>query len=187
MSEPIDNPNPGPEQESATIGGGCFWCLEAIFKRRPGVLHVESGYAGGQIEDPTYQQVCAGTTGHAEVIRLTYDPKIISYQEILNLFWQAHDPTTLNRQGADSGSQYRSIILTHNGAQQEVANASRDNAASQFNDPIVTEIVPLEVFYPAEGHHQDYYDQNPDAGYCGYVIRPKIEKLEQKGILRPTS
>ncbi|MEZ5277536.1 MAG: peptide-methionine (S)-S-oxide reductase MsrA [Opitutaceae bacterium] len=167
--------------ETATLGGGCFWCLEAIFKRVPGVHQFGPGYAGGHVKNPTYRQVCEGTTGHAEVIQVTFDPAVLSYEALVDLFWEAHDPTTLNRQGPDSGTQYRSVIYTHNDAQQAIAEASRTRAAARFTDPIVTEILPLDTFYPAEDYHQDYYDRNPTAGYCVYVIQPKIEKLTAKG------
>jgi peptide-methionine (S)-S-oxide reductase len=163
--------------ETATLGGGCFWCLEAVYSRIDGVKAVESGYAGGQKENPTYEEVCSGTTGHAEVVQIHFDPQLISYEEILDLFWKAHDPTTLNRQGADVGSQYRSIILYHNEAQGKTAERSKTKAAKNFSEPIVTEIAPLTDFYRAESYHQDYYRNNPHAGYCSLVIRPKLQKL----------
>ena len=169
--------------ESATLGGGCFWCLEAVFERLPGVQRVVSGYAGGQTQNPTYQEVCAGRTGHAEVIQLEFAPETISFDQILEVFWASHDPTTLNRQGADTGTQYRSIILTHNNHQSALAIASRDRAGARFTDPIVTEIEPLGTFTGAEIDHQGYFTQNPAAGYCSIVIRPKIEKLMQTGVL----
>ena len=169
--------------ERATLGGGCFWCLEAVFERLPGVQRVVSGYAGGQTENPTYQEVCAGATGHAEVVQLEFDPEIISFDQILEVFWVSHDPTTLNRQGADTGTQYRSIILTHNNHQSTLATASRDRARARFADPIVTEIEPLGTFTRAEVYHQGYFTQNPAAGYCSIVIRPKIEKLVRSGVL----
>lgn len=163
--------------EIATLGGGCFWCVEAVYERIEGVHKVVSGYAGGQVENPTYHQVTQGTTGHAEVIQIHFDPDIVSYAEILSTFWKAHDPTTLNRQGADVGPQYRSIILYHDENQKEVAESSKTAAASAFRDPIVTEIARLETFYPAENYHQNYYEMNPNAGYCSFVIRPKLQKL----------
>jgi len=163
--------------EAATLGGGCFWCLEAVYERIDGVKEVVSGYAGGSKADPTYEEVCTGTTGHAEVVQVRFDPTRISYEQILELFWKAHDPTTLNRQGADEGTQYRSIILYHDERQREAADKSMRAAGSRFQDPIVTEIVPLGVFYPAEGYHQDYYDNNRFAGYCRVVISPKLQKL----------
>jgi peptide-methionine (S)-S-oxide reductase len=164
---------------TAVFGGGCFWCVEALFERLPGVLAVKSGYANGQLANPTYEQVCAGTTGHAEVVRVTYDPAHISYRQLVDYFWAFHDPTTLNRQGADVGTQYRSIIAYASPAERETAIASRDAAQPQFGAPIVTEIVALDVFYPAEGYHQDYFARNPNAPYCRYVIAPKVQKLEQ--------
>ena len=163
--------------EKATFGGGCFWCVEAVYKRIEGVHSVESGYTGGSVPNPTYEQVCTGQTGHAEVIQVTYDPKDISYREILDIFWQAHDPTTLNRQGADAGTQYRSIILYHNEDQHRIADQSLIDIQSSLTDPITTEVVELETFYPAEGYHQDYYDRNSNAGYCRVVIHPKLKKL----------
>lgn len=161
----------------ATIGGGCFWCVEAVYERLDGVESVVSGYAGGSVENPTYQQVSAGTTGHAEVTQITFDPDGITFEEILDWFWRAHDPTTPNRQGADVGTQYRSIILYHTDEQRDVAEGSKSRAQANFVDPIVTEIVPLDVFYPAEDYHQDYFARNPNAGYCRVVIRPKLDKL----------
>jgi peptide-methionine (S)-S-oxide reductase len=166
--------------ELATYGGGCFWCVEAVFQRLDGVRSVASGYAGGRTENPTYKEICTGDTGHAEVIQIEYDPKKISYNDLLDVFWQAHDPTTLNRQGADRGTQYRSIILYHDEQQKQLAEASKKAAASQFKDPIVTEIVPLKKFYKAEAYHQNYYNNNPNAGYCQVVIRPKLDKLMKK-------
>ena len=164
----------------ANFGGGCFWCVEAVYQRIPGVKSVTSGYAGGQTENPTYEQVCTGTTGHAEITRVEYDPKIVSYDKLLYYFWDAHDPTTLNRQGADVGTQYRSIILYNNDAEKLAAEKSKADAQKNFRNPIVTEIVPLKKFYPAEKYHQNYYNDNPDAGYCRVVIKPKVEKIEKK-------
>jgi len=163
--------------EVATLGGGCFWCVEAVYERIDGVQSVVSGYAGGQKANPTYEEVCAGTTGHAEVVQIHFDPEVISYEEILDLFWKAHDPTTLNRQGADVGTQYRSIILYNSEAQAQAAERSKAKAAAYFDDPMVTEIVSLSAFYEAEKYHQDYYENNPYAGYCTFVIRPKLQKL----------
>jgi peptide-methionine (S)-S-oxide reductase len=165
--------------EYATIGGGCFWCLEAVYERLPGIRAVVSGYAGGTTPDPTYKLVCTGTTGHAEVVRIEYDPSVIGYRKILELFWEAHDPTTLNRQGADIGSQYRSIILYENESQRAAAEQSRAEAGTMFPDPIVTEIVPLKIFTPAEEYHQDYFQKNPNAPYCMLVIQPKLRKLDK--------
>jgi peptide-methionine (S)-S-oxide reductase len=167
--------------EIATLGGGCFWCIEALYSRIDGVKAVVSGYAGGQKTDPTYEEVCTGTTGHAEVVQIHFDPKVISYEEVLDLFWKAHDPTTPNRQGADVGSQYRSIILYNSDAQEKAAERSKARAAVSFPDPIVTEIVPLTDFFRAESYHQDYYRNNPHAGYCSFVIRPKLQKLGLEG------
>lgn len=159
------------------LGGGCFWCIEAVYERVEGILDAVSGYAGGTVENPTYEQVSTGRTGHAEVVQLTYDPGKIPLEKILELFWKAHDPTTPNRQGADVGPQYRSIILYKNEKERRVAEESKRKAQSSFRSPIVTEIVPLSVFYRAEEYHQDYYRKNPYAGYCTFVIRPKLEKL----------
>jgi peptide-methionine (S)-S-oxide reductase len=166
--------------EVATMGGGCFWCTEAMFLMLPGGKSVRSGYAGGTKENPTYKEVCTGNTGHAEVIQIKYDPKVVSYEKLLETFWQAHDPTTLNRQGPDSGTQYRSIILYSSEAQQAAAEKSKAEAQKHFSQRIVTEIVPLKKFYPAEDYHQDYYRQNPNQPYCRAVIRPKVEKFEKK-------
>ncbi|MCX6929727.1 MAG: peptide-methionine (S)-S-oxide reductase MsrA [Verrucomicrobia bacterium] len=166
--------------EIATLGGGCFWCTEAVFQMLPGVKSVKSGYAGGTKVNPTYKEVCAGNTGHAEVIQIQFDPKEVSYEKLLETFWEAHDPTTLNRQGADSGTQYRSIILFSSEAQKAAAVKSRVAAQKQLGKPIVTEIVPLKHFYPAEDYHQDYYRDNPNQPYCQVVIRPKVEKFEKK-------
>ena len=165
-------------RETAVLGGGCFWCVEAVYERVQGVLSVESGYAGGTVKNPSYEQVCTGTTGHAEVVRVTFDPAVISYSEIIDIFWKAHDPTTMNRQGADRGTQYRSIILYADEEQRRAAEESMKKAKSAFDRPIVTEITSLEVFYPAEDYHQDYYENNPYGGYCRAVIAPKLEKLE---------
>ena len=165
--------------ERATLGGGCFWCLEAVFEAQNGISKVVSGYSGGQMPNPDYRSVCGGTTGHAEVVQITFDPKIISYEDILDLFWRCHDPTTLNRQGADVGTQYRSVIFYHDERQQQIALASKKalEESGYLNDPVVTEISPLDRFYPAEGDHQGYYRNNPNVPYCTYVIRPKLEKL----------
>ena len=166
--------------ETATLGGGCFWCTEAVFQMLPGVKSVVSGYAGGTKPNPTYKEVCTGDTGHAEVIQITYDPQQVSYEKILETFWDVHDPTTLNKQGHDSGTQYRSIILYNSEAQKITAEKSKQEAQKNFKNPIVTQIVPLKAFYPAEGYHQDYYRNNPNQGYCRAVIRPKVEKFEKK-------
>jgi len=168
------------QTEIATLGGGCFWCTEAEFQMLPGVKSVTSGYAGGTKENPTYKEVCAGDTGHAEVIQIVYDPKVVSYEKLLATFWEAHDPTTLNSQGPDSGTQYRSIILYGSEAQKAAAEKSKAEAQKHFRQPIVTEIVPLTKFYKGEDYHQDYYRSNPNQPYCRMVIRPKVEKFEQK-------
>ena len=164
--------------ETATLGGGCFWCVEAVYETLPGILAVTSGYAGGQTENPTYEQICTGKTGHAEVVQIEYDPEKISFSRIVDLFWEAHDPTTLNRQGADVGTQYRSIILTSDDEQKTAAEESKARAQAKFKSPIVTEIVPLEKFYPAEDYHQDFYRENPMHPYNLAVTRPKLKKFE---------
>jgi peptide-methionine (S)-S-oxide reductase len=164
----------------ATFGGGCFWCTEAVFQRIPGVKSVASGYAGGVTENPTYEQVCSGATGHAEVIQIEYDPKVISYEKLVGYFWDAHDPTTLNRQGADVGTQYRSIILYQTETEKAAAEKSKAEAQKKFRSPIVTQIVPLKRFYKAEAYHQNYYNTNPNDAYPRNVIRPKVEKIEKE-------
>lgn len=166
--------------ELATLGGGCFWCLEACFQLVPGVKAVTSGYAGGTKDNPTYQEVCTGNTGHAEVVQIEYDPAVISYGQLLQKFWEVHDPTTLNRQGNDVGTQYRSIILYQNEAQKEAAEKSKAEAQKELSRPIVTQIVPLKKFWPAEAYHQNYFRNHPEQGYCQLVIRPKVDKLEKK-------
>lgn len=168
-----------PEQEVATFGAGCFWCVEAIFQRIKGVNHVESGYAGGHVINPTYQQVITGRTGHAEVIRLYFDPNIVRYETLLEVFWHTHDPTTLNRQGNDVGTQYRSAIFYHSEAQRLVAESSknRTDRSGLWKDPIVTEIKPVINYSVAEDYHQNYFNNNPDAGYCSIVIAPKVRKF----------
>lgn len=166
--------------ETLVLGGGCFWCTEASYQLLPGVKSVVSGYAGGTTENPTYKEVCSETTGHAEVIRIKFDPEKITLREVLDFFWEIHDPTTLNRQGADVGTSYRSIILYANEEQRATAEASLKSAQAIFRDPIVTEIVPLRKFWPAEDYHQDYFAKNPSQGYCQAVIAPKIRKLERK-------
>jgi peptide-methionine (S)-S-oxide reductase len=170
------------KSERATFGGGCFWCLEAVYNQIEGVKSVTSGYAGGTKPNPTYEQVCAGRTGHAEVVQIEFDPDRIGYEELLEIFWKAHDPTTLNRQGADAGTQYRSIILYNNEAQREAAEKSKREleASGRLKNPVVTEIKPLEAFYAAEEYHQGYYANNPNAGYCRVVIGPKLKKLGLK-------
>jgi len=170
-----------PKLEKATFGMGCFWCTEAIFQRLNGVSSVRSGYEGGDVANPTYEDVCTGTTNHAEVIEITYDPAKISYDELLEVFWKSHDPTTLNRQGADVGTQYRSVIFYHTEEQKATATKYRDelNKANAFGKPVVTTIVKAEPFYVAENYHQDYFVKNGEAPYCRLVILPKMEKLEK--------
>jgi peptide-methionine (S)-S-oxide reductase len=163
--------------EEIVFGGGCFWCIEAVFQRIPGIVHVESGYAGGQKSNPTYREVCSGTTGHAEVVRVTYEADQIKLSDVLDKFFMAHDPTTLNRQGADTGTQYRSIILFADASQKAEAEAAIGRAQARFKDPIVTEVVPLTDYFAAEKYHQNYYNDNGEAGYCQYVIAPKLKKL----------
>lgn len=169
------------KQNTATFGSGCFWCTEAIFNRLDGVISVSSGYAGGEEPNPTYELICSGESGYAEVIQVVFDPSIIAYKELLEVFWQTHDPTTLNRQGADVGTQYRSVIFYHNNLQKEKATHFRDELqkAKIWKNPIVTEISPLQDFYPAEKYHQDFYENNPNQAYCNFVITPKIEKFEK--------
>jgi peptide-methionine (S)-S-oxide reductase len=167
--------------QKATFGSGCFWCTEAIFERLNGVVKVESGYSGGKVENPTYEEVCTGTTGHAEVTQITYDPSIITFDELLEVFWKTHDPTTLNRQGNDAGTQYRSVIFYHNEDQKKLAEkykAELDKSGA-WDNPIVTEISLFINFYSAEDYHQDYYANNPNHGYCAFVIAPKVEKFEK--------
>ncbi|QDV49448.1 peptide-methionine (S)-S-oxide reductase MsrA [Gimesia fumaroli] len=168
--------------EVVTLGSGCFWCTEAVFRELKGVKSAVSGYSGGQVPNPTYKAVCNGTTGHAEVIQVTFDPKVIPFTDILKAFWETHDPTTLNRQGADVGTQYRSAIFYHNEKQKAEATAYKKqlDASGQFKNPIVTEITAFEKFYPAENYHQDYFKLNPGNQYCQYVIRPKLEKFRSK-------
>jgi peptide-methionine (S)-S-oxide reductase len=188
MNRPMHSPstNTNPEEQSvantrqqAVLGAGCFWCVEAIFQRIPGVVSVEPGYAGGHVANPTYKQVCAGTTGHAEVTRIEFDPSQVSYAELLDVFWRAHDPTTLNRQGADVGTQYRSVVFYLGEEQKRIAEESKRSAqaSGKFASPIVTAVEPLAAFYQAEDYHRDYYEQNRNAPYCQIVIRPKLEKL----------
>ncbi len=174
------NMNSTNKTETATFGGGCYWCTEAIYQMVPGVKSVTSGFAGGTAVNPSYEEVCSGTTGHAEVIHIEYDPAIVSYEKLLAIFWQAHDPTTIDRQGADVGTQYRSIILYNNPEQKAAAEKSKTLAQKDFKQRIVTEIVPLNKFYPARLDHQNYYRTHPNQPYCRAVIRPKVEKFEKK-------
>lgn len=165
--------------EVATLGGGCFWCTEAIFKRLKGVVSVTSGYSGGKKENPSYDEVCRGITGHAEAIQITFDPAVIPYKTLLDVFWATHNPTTLNQQGNDIGTQYRSVIFYHSNQQKEIAEESKKSLASLavYHDPIVTEITPFTNFYKAERYYENYYEKNQDAPYCQFVISPKIQKL----------
>lgn len=167
--------------DTATFGAGCFWCVEAIFQQVRGVINVESGYSGGSVENPTYSEVCTGTTGHAEVCRVTFDPSVVTYRDLLEVFWQTHDPTTLNRQGADVGSQYRSVIFYHNDEQLKQAEETKLKLTAEhiWENPIVTEIVSFKTFYKAEDYHQEYYDQNASQPYCSIVITPKIDKFRK--------
>ena len=182
--EIMNNESPKPSEEApkreevAIIGGGCFWCTEAVFEMFDGVKEVVSGYAGGASKNPTYKEICTGTSGHAEVIKIVYDPTVISYRKILSVFGECHNPTTLNRQGADVGTQYRSTIMYLSEEQQKIAIAWKKKLTEKFIDPVVTEIVEAPVFYPAEDYHQDYYKKNPNQGYCTFVIRPKLKKLK---------
>lgn len=168
------------ETRTATLGGGCFWCVEAAFKVTPGVVSVTSGYAGGSVSDPTYRQVCSGDTGHAEVVQLEYDPSETDYDELLEVFFEIHDPTQLNRQGPDVGTQYRSIILYHDEEQKERAAAAIERAATVYEDEVVTELQPLEEFWEAEEHHQDYFEKNPNDAYCQFHAAPKVSKVEDR-------
>lgn len=173
------------DHETATLGGGCFWCLEAVYKDLKGVERVVSGYAGGQLENPTYAQVCGGRTGHAEVVQITYDPNAVSYRDLLDVFFTIHDPTTKDRQGADIGPQYRSIILYHSPEQKaDAERAIAEQGQGIWGAPIVTEVVPLEKFYPGEDDHQDYFERNPRQRYCQIVIAPKVAKFRKQYLER---
>jgi peptide-methionine (S)-S-oxide reductase len=171
-----------PKKEVATLGGGCFWCLEAVYEQLRGVDKVESGYAGGTLANPTYRQVCEGDTGHAEVVQVTFDPAVVSYREVLEVFFALHDPTTLNRQGADVGTQYRSVIFYHSPEQRRVAEQVMADltAAKLWDGPFVTQLVPFDKFYPGEDYHQHYYQQNPGQPYCQAVISPKVAKFRKQ-------
>lgn len=173
------------QSEIATLGGGCFWCIEAIFQRLDGVIDVKPGYAGGQTKNPTYKEICTGNTGHAEVAQIKFDPSIISFKQILNVFWQAHDPTTLNRQGNDVGTQYRSVIFYHSELQREIAIESKRDAdeSNYWPNPIVTEIQEINNYSDAEDYHNNYYEDNPNQPYCLFVIKPKLDKLSKDGII----
>ena len=170
--------------EFATFGGGCFWCMEAVFQRLPGIVHSVSGYSGGKTSNPTYEEICAHGSGHAEVIQVEFDPAVISYEKVLAVFFESHDPTTLNRQGADEGDQYRSVIFYHNEAQHLAAGRAKLAAQASHSDPIVTEVVPLKKFWRAEDYHQDYFNQHPGQGYCTFVIKPKVKKLQDHGVIK---
>ena len=165
--------------ETVVLGGGCFWCLDATYQLVPGVKSVVCGYAGGTTVNPSYQEVCSGETGHAEVVKIEYDPAQVSVEKLLEFFWTIHDPTTLNAQGNDHGTQYRSIIFYANDAQKIAAEKAKAGAQAKFSDPIVTEIVPLKVFYPAEDYHQDYFRKNPNTGYCRFVVKSKVDKAKK--------
>lgn len=177
--EPVSSGNKDLRMEVATLGGGCFWCLEAVYQELKGVLRVESGYAGGHVPDPTYEQVCEGTTGHAEVVRVEFDPEVVSYREILEIFFTIHDPTTPNRQGNDVGTQYRSAIFYETPQQQETAKQVIAAMASVWDAPIVTELSPLNAYYKAEDYHQNYFRQHPLQGYCAFVVAPKVAKFRK--------
>ena len=177
----MDTTSNGINTDTATFASGCFWCVEAVFQELKGVLSVTSGYTGGKIKNPTYREVCSGLTGHAEACQIIFDPAVISYDELLEAFWASHDPTTLNRQGADQGTQYRSAIFYHNEHQKQLAEAykAKLNSEKAFDKPIVTEISPAVIFYKAEDYHQNYFSQNGDAPYCSFVIVPKLEKFRK--------
>ena len=172
------------KSDIATLGGGCFWCVEAVFQRIEGVLSVRPGYAGGDIKNPTYKQICTGNTGHAEVAKIEFDPSKITYSQILNVFWQSHDPTTLNRQGNDVGTQYRSVIFFHDESQEKIARKSKIDAnnSGYWDNEIVTEVTLLNNYYNAEDYHDNYYNNNPNQPYCLFVIKPKLDKLEKQGL-----
>ena len=174
---------PASQHEFATFGGGCFWCMEAVFQRLPGIIHSVSGYSGGQKANPTYEDICAHGTGHAEVIQVEFDPAVISYEKVLEVFFESHDPTTMNRQGADEGDQYRSVIFYQDEAQHVAAGRAKLAAQANHSDSIVTELVPLKKFWRAEDYHQDYFNQHPGQGYCAFVIKPKVKKLQSKGVI----
>ena len=173
------------QSEVATLGGGCFWCVEAVYQRVDGIISVKPGYAGGHIDKPTYKQICTGTTGHAEVARIEFDPTVVNYEQILNVFWQAHDPTTLNRQGNDVGTQYRSVIFYHNDDQKTRAERSKIDAdkSGYWPNSIVTEITLINNYSDAEDYHHNYYNDNPNQPYCLFVIKPKLDKLEKSGVI----
>ncbi len=177
QKKPMNN-----ELQVATFGAGCFWCTEAVFLNVKGVTKVVSGYEGGKVKNPSYRDVCTGETGHAEVTEITYDPSKVSFEDLLEVFWNTHDPTTLNKQGADEGTQYRSVVFYHNEEQKKTAEAYKKQleVSHVYKNPIVTEITPASTFYPAEDYHQNYFELNPNQGYCQYVIRPKVEKFKKQ-------
>ena len=177
-NRPMEN-----KTEFAVFGGGCFWCMEAVFERVPGVKAVVNGYAGGDVDHPSYEEVCSHTTGHAEVVQIEFDPAQVTYGHLLDVFWDAHDPTSLDRQGADEGPQYRSAIFFLDDGQRAAAEKSKAAAQARFPRPIVTRIEPLKKFWPAEAYHQHYFAKNPNQGYCALVIRPKVTKLQQEGVI----
>lgn len=182
MNVPVENSKKSNSSEEITLANGCFWCTEAIFKRVRGILSAVPGYSGGFLADPSYDQVCTGETGHAEAIQIQFDPKIIPLEKLLEIFWYTHDPTTLNRQGSDVGTQYRSAIFYQTPKQKDIATAVKEDIEKKklYSNPIVTEITPFKNFYPAEKYHKDYYDNNKSVPYCSYVIDPKVEKLLSK-------
>ncbi len=181
MISPNTNSLTPLNMDTATFGTGCFWCTEAIFQQLEGVEKVTSGYSGGTVPNPTYEQICTKTTGHAECLNILYDPQKITYEELLKVFWEVHDPTTLNRQGADVGTQYRSVIFYHNAAQQALAKKYKEelDKSGAWDNPVVTTLEPMTIFYTAEAYHQNYYNNNTSQGYCQFVIRPKLEKFEK--------
>ncbi|GIL24059.1 MAG: peptide methionine sulfoxide reductase MsrA [Bacteroidota bacterium] len=182
VSAQTNSQNKMKELETATLGSGCFWCTEAFFLRVKGIESVVSGYSGGKVKNPTYREVTTGLTGHAEVVQIKFDPQVITYAEVLEIFWNTHDPTTLNKQGADEGTQYRSVVFYHTEAQKKTAEAYKIqlDKSGAFKNPIVTEITAFKEFYKAEDYHQNYYALNPNQGYCQYVIRPKVEKFNKQ-------
>ncbi len=187
MSDPVGSAAPSAQgREEATLGGGCFWCTEAVFSELQGVEQLMPGYAGGRVAHPTYEEVCSGTTGHAEVVQVTFDPKILSFHDLLTIFLSVHDPTTLNRQGADVGTQYRSVILYHSPQQRAVAEATirEMESAHLWSRKFVTEVAPFETFYPAEDYHRDYFARNPQTAYCQMVVAPKVAKFRKHFIDR---
>lgn len=177
----MNNEKNGNGYDTATFGAGCFWCVEAIFQQMKGVISVKSGYSGGETKNPTYKEVCSGETGHAEVCQVVYDPKLVSFKDLLEAFWQTHDPTTLNKQGNDFGTQYRSVIFYHNEEQKQLAEKYKKelDLSGAFSKPIITQIEPFTVFYPAEDYHQNYYNLNSEQGYCSYIIKPKLDKFKK--------